>query len=250
MGEFENQVAVVTGGGSGIGLSVAKQLDAEGAKLALFGRKQNKLDEATASLKRAIGIKGSVTKTRDLERFYREVEKRLGKIDILVANAGIAEQRKLQEVDEEFFDEIVDTDYKGLYFTIQKSLPFLNEGASVILIASVAGHLAWPGHGVYSSAKAAVCYLARSFAGELIERKIRVNAISQGAVDTPIFDSLRATSPEIIDQIAEKIPVKRFAKPEEIAHAVCFLASKKSAYIVGADLVIDGGLSAITPPIF
>jgi NAD(P)-dependent dehydrogenase (short-subunit alcohol dehydrogenase family) len=243
--EFENKVAVITGGSSGIGLKIAEKLDKEGAKVAILGRNQEKLDNAAASVKNVLPFKGDVSKIADLDRFYKKVQSTFGRIDILVACAGIAEQRTLQEVDEKFFDQIVNINYKGLFFTVQRSLPFLKSESSVILISSAAAHVGWPGHSVYSSTKAAVSHLARCFQADLMEKKIRVNSISPGFVDTPIFDDLKFASPEIMDSIYKIIPAKRFATSEEIADAALFLASFRSAYMMGHDLVIDGGLSEV-----
>ncbi len=242
--ELANKVAVVTGGSSGIGLAAAKRLSEEGAKVALFGRDKNKLQRAVSGLKSSMAIQGDVGRVKDLERLYQEVSKKWGKIDIVVANAGIAERKKLEDVSEEFFDEIVRINYKGVFFTIQKALPFLKEGASVILISSAAAHIGIAGHSVYSSTKAAVSYLASSFAAELVDRGIRVNAISPGLVDTPIFDRVRTSAPEQMEKFASFVPLKRFATAEEIAEGIFFLASPRSSYIVGSDLLIDGGLKS------
>ncbi|HXW60252.1 MAG TPA: SDR family oxidoreductase, partial [Myxococcota bacterium] len=206
-----------------------------------------KLRDAAKTLKNGFPYQGDVSKTGDLDRFYKEVAQKFGKIDVLVANAGIAEPRPIYEVDEKFFNELVDVDFKGVYFTVQRALPYLNKDASVILIASVAGHVGWPGHSVYSSIKAAVSYLARSFAAELIPQGIRVNSISPGFVDTPIFDKAKAIDPDLIENFSTIIPMKRFAKPEEIANAALFLASPQASYIVGVDLVVDGGITATFP---
>ncbi len=247
MGEFTNKVAVVTGGSSGIGLSIASRLNQEGARVVIFARDQKKLKTATDSLKNATSIQGDVSKISDLDRLYQKTKTKLGGIDILIANAGIAEPRHLKEVDEHFFDEIVKTDYKGLYFTVQRALPFLNRGASIILISSMAAHITWPAHSVYSSVKAAVSYLAKSFSSDLIEDGIRVNAISPGFVDTPMYDELKKSSPETFITLANNIPLKKFASVEDIANLALFLASPKSSYIIGSDIVIDGGVSAIFP---
>lgn len=142
---------------------------------------------------------------------------------------------------------MVSINYKGLFFTVQRALPFLNDNASVVLISSAAAHMGWPGHSVYSSTKAAVSYLARSFSAELADKGIRVNAISPGFVDTPMFDEIKSTSPETMRTLNKTIPIHRFATTDEVADAVLFLASPRSAYILGADLVMDGGLSSIFP---
>jgi NAD(P)-dependent dehydrogenase (short-subunit alcohol dehydrogenase family) len=245
MEEFADKVVAITGGSSGIGLSIAQKFDSARAKLGILGRNQQKLTQIGKSFKRSLMCRGDVCKILDLDRFYREIRDKYGKIDILIANAGIAETRPIHEVDEKFFDEMVSINYKGLFFTVQRALPFLNDNASVVLISFAAAHMGWPGHSVYSSTKAAVSYLARSFSAELTDKGIRVNAVSPGFVDTPMFDEIKSTSPETMQTLNKTIPVHRFAKSEEVADAVLFLASPRSAYIVGADLVMDGGLSAI-----
>jgi NAD(P)-dependent dehydrogenase (short-subunit alcohol dehydrogenase family) len=247
MEEFSNKVVVITGGSSGIGLSIAQKFDRAGAKLAILGRNEQKLSQTAKSLKNILTFQGDVCKISDLDRFYTEIQSKFGKIDILIGSAGIAETRPIHEVDEKFFDEMVHINYKGLFFTVQRSLPYLNRNAVIILISSAAAHIGWPGHSVYSSTKAAVSHLARNFCADLIDNGIRVNAISPGFVDTPLFDDLKASSPETMHTLKNIIPAKRFALADEIAEAALFLASPRSSYIVGADLVIDGGLSAIFP---
>ena len=247
MAEFSNKTVVVTGGSSGIGLSIAQKFSHHGAKLAILGRDRQKLHAAAETLQDVLPFEGNVSKVADLDKFYKEIQQKFGKIDVLVANAGIAEPRSIHEVDESFFDEMVNINYKGVYFTVQRALPLLNKNASVILISSAAAHIGWPGHSVYSSTKAAVSYLAKSFSGDLISQGIRVNAISPGFVDTPMFDETKATSPEVMQKLNENIPAHRFATVEEIANAVFFLSSSQAAYITGSDLIVDGGLSAIFP---
>jgi NAD(P)-dependent dehydrogenase (short-subunit alcohol dehydrogenase family) len=247
MGEFRNNVVAITGGSSGIGFSIAEKFSQEGAKVSIFGRNQKRLEQAASSLKDVLPIQGDVCKISDLDRFFQDTQLKFGNIDILVASAGIAEPRHLKEVDEKFFDEMVNINYKGLYFSVQRSLPFLNQDASVILISSAAAHIGWPAHSVYSSTKAAVSHLARTFSADLIGKGIRVNAVSPGFVDTPMFDEMKSTSPETMQTLATNIPTGRFATAREITNAVLFLASSQSSYVVGADLVVDGGLSAIFP---
>lgn len=247
MTEFSNKIVVVTGGSSGIGLSIAQKFSHHGAKMAILGRDRKKLHAAAEILQDVLPFEGDVSKVADLDKFYKEIQQKFGKIDVLVANAGIAEPRSIHEVDERFFDEMVNINYKGAYFTVQRALPLLNKNASIVLISSAAAHIGWPGHSVYSSTKAAVSYLAKSFAGDLISQGIRVNAISPGFVDTPMFDETKAASPEVINKLNENIPAHRFATTEEIANAVLFLSSPEAAYITGSDLIVDGGLSAIFP---
>ncbi len=244
MENLNDKVAVITGGGSGIGKAVAKKLNEKGVKIVLFGRDTKKLEQTKSELDRAHCIAGDVTKIKDLDTLFEETKKVFGNVDILVANAGVGQTRHVSEVDEAFFDWIVSINYKGLFFTVQRSLPFLNEGASVILVSSAATRIGWPAHSVYSSTKAAVSYLARSLSGDLIGRGIRVNAISPGFTATPMLKEMPSDRAESINSC---IPIGRFANPEEIANAACFLASPQSSYIVGADLLVDGGLSSSFP---
>lgn len=241
MQSFKDKVVVVTGGNSGIGKEIAKSFHQEGAKLALFGRDPKKLGTVAEEFKeRVTTIQGDVCQLLDIDKLYQQVNKTYGKIDVLVVNAGIAGNMKLEEVDEQFYDSIMNTNLKGAYFTVQKAVPFLNNNSSIILISSMACHGGWPGLSVYSAAKAGVSVLAQSFSADLIDRGIRVNAISPGFTDTPIFEDR-----SIIPKAASLVPLKRFAKPQEIADAALFLA--KSNYITGTDFLIDGGITTIRP---
>lgn len=247
MGDFTDKVVVITGGNSGIGEAIARKFNDEGAKIVIFGRDKHKLDSLCKQFQSAISVSGDVRKVADIEKIFLETEKAFGKVDILIACAGIATRKIVDEVDEKLFDEMVDTNYKGVFFTIQRSIPSLKTGSSIVLISSSACHKGWRNHSVYSSTKAAVSMLARNFAADLIERGVRVNAISPGFTDTPIFDSTKSNAPHQITEYLKSIPVKRFAEPSEIADAVLFLASPKASYIVGVDLVVDGGASSIHP---
>jgi NAD(P)-dependent dehydrogenase (short-subunit alcohol dehydrogenase family) len=248
MSEFLNKVVVVTGGSSGIGEAIVSLFDELGAKVVIFDRcEPSKLKAQCEQLKQAIFVQGDIRKLSDIERLYNETDKKFGNVDVLIANAGIGGKRIVDEVNEEFFDDIVDTNFKGVYFTIQRAIPNLKKGSSVILISSAARHVGLRNDSVYSSAKSAVSTLARNFAADLIKRGIRVNSISPGYTDTPIFDMIKKHYPQKIQEFTTAIPVGRFAAPSEIAEAVVFLASAKSSYIVGADLVIDGGASSIYP---
>lgn len=248
MNEFFDKVVVITGGNSGIGEAIANKFNEHEAKIVIFDcADQKKLAAQCQKLKKAIFVQGDVRNISDIEKLYKETEKAFGaKIDVLIASAGIAGRRIVDEVDEEFFDHIVDTNFKGVYFTIQRAVPYLKNGSSVILISSVARLAGFQNDSVYSSTKAAISTLARNFAADLIKREIRVNAISPGYTDTPIFDKVKIHSPQIIKEFEESIPVGRFACPSEIANAALFLASTKSSYIVGSDLIIDGGASSIS----
>lgn len=246
MGDFNGKVVVVTGGNSGIGEAVARGFDKSGAKVVLFGRNADRLERVRSHLKEAISVQGDVKNIADLDRLYEVAVKAFGGVDVLVANAGIAGGKHVGDVDESFFDNMVDTNFKGIYFTVQKAVPHLNDNASVVLISSAAAHSVFPKQSVYASTKAAVSMLARSFSADLIGRGIRVNAVSPGFTDTPIFDDSKATNPDKLEAYTQRVPVKRFASPSEIADAVLYLSSPKAAYVVGVDLVIDGGVSRLS----
>lgn len=239
MSFFDNKVVVVTGGNSGIGQAIAEAFDAEGANIAIFGRNKDRLEQVQTSLKKAIAIAGDVSKIADLDRLFKATHDQFGKIDVLVANAGIASRRAVQDVDEAYFDELVNINFKGVYFTVQRALPFLNNNASVVLISSMACHGGWPSHSVYSATKAAVSMLAKNFSADLLYKGIRVNAISPGFTATSMYEQ------SFITGYKKRIPTGEFATPEEIAKAVLFLSSPAAVSIVGIDLVMDGGFTAL-----
>jgi NAD(P)-dependent dehydrogenase (short-subunit alcohol dehydrogenase family) len=249
MKRFEGKVAVVTGGNSGIGLATAKRLQEEGAKVAIAGRSRKTLDDAVRSLGNGVvAVQGDVAKLTDVDKLYAEVSKKLGKIDVLFVNAGVAKFAPLAETSESLYDEQFDINIKGAYFTIQKALPFLNDGASIILNTSVVDSKGFEGASAYSATKAALRSLARTAAAELVGRGIRVNAVAPGPIVTPILE--RAGLPkEAIDQFEKetvaKVPMKRFGQPEEVAGAVAFLASQDASYITGVEINVDGGLGQI-----
>lgn len=238
MTEFANKVVVITGGSSGIGEAIAKQFNHAGAKVVIFGRDLDKLNAVKNLFNEAIAVKGDVSNLSDLDHLFQETHKAFGKIDVLIANAGVASRRSVADVDEAFFDEIVDINFKGVYFTVQRSIEYLNVGAAVVLMSTAGCHFGWPSHSVYCAAKAAVSMLARNFSADLIGRNIRVNAISPGYVKTPIWGQVDTT------QFNGDVPMNRFATTAEIADAALFLCSSKAAYIVGIDLVVDGGLTS------
>jgi NAD(P)-dependent dehydrogenase (short-subunit alcohol dehydrogenase family) len=249
MKRLEGKVAVITGGNSGIGLASAQRLKEEGARVAITGRSQKTLDEAVKLLGNDIlAIKSDVSKTGEIEKVYQAVSKKFGKIDILFANAGVAKFLPLTAVTEEHYDEQFDINSKGAYFTIQKALPYLNDGASIILNTSVVSHQGLPVGSVYAATKAAMRSLTRSFASALVERNIRVNAVAPGPIETPIFGRT-GLSKEDLDGFAasvlSKVPMKRFGKSEEVAAAVAFLASSDASYITGVELNVDGGMGQI-----
>jgi NAD(P)-dependent dehydrogenase (short-subunit alcohol dehydrogenase family) len=245
MKRLEGKVALITGGNSGIGLATAKRLKEEGAKVAITGRSQKTLDEAVKSLGSDIlAIQSDVSKISEIDKVFAEVTKKFGKIDILFANAGVAKFLPVEAVTEEHYDEQFDINVKGAYFTIQKSLPHLNDGASIILNTSVVSHEGVALGSVYASTKAAMRSLTRSFAAAFVDRKIRVNAVAPGPIETPIFGRT-GLSKEAIDGFAEylinSVPMKRFGQPEEIASVVAFLASSDASYITGVEINADGG---------
>jgi NAD(P)-dependent dehydrogenase (short-subunit alcohol dehydrogenase family) len=245
-GKLTGKIAVVTGGSSGIGLGIAKRFAAEGAKVAITGRNQSKIDEALRQIgPDAIGIESDVSNLRDLTRLYETVGQQLGKIDVLVVNAGVYVLGPLSAFTEAQFDQVSDINFKGAFFSVQKALPVLRDGASIILLSSTVNQKGVPNHAAYSATKAAVRSLARSFSAELLDRHIRVNTLSPGPVDTPVFDTV-ASSAEgakaMLEAMGNFTPLKRVGQAEEMAAAALYLASDDSAYMLGSELLLDGGL--------
>ncbi|WP_297927406.1 SDR family oxidoreductase [Metallibacterium sp.] len=247
MDRFSGKTAVVTGGNSGIGLAIANRLRQEGAEVVISGRNRVSLDAAARELG-VRAIEADVSRMDDLDRFYATLADTVGKIDLLYANAGIFEAKPLAEVTEAFFDRQFDINVKGLFFTVQKALPHLRDGAVVVLTSSMIYDAGWPGCSVYAAGKAAVRSMARSFSADLLARRIRVNALSPGVTATPILDwpgmseSERAAG---LEALRARIPVGRLASPDEIAEAALFLGSAASAYMVGGELRLDGGMTAL-----
>ncbi len=247
MGKLDGKVAVITGGSSGIGYATARAFRDEGAQVVITARSADALAAAEREL--GAGVVAVVADTRkDADRagLFREVGERFGRVDVLFANAGIGRFSALGETSEAFFDEIVDTNFKGLFFTLQAALPLLSDGASVILNGSVNAHVGFANASVYSASKAAVHSLARTLSAELAPRGIRVNTLNIGPVETPLYGKLGLPA-EVVQGFAQmvgaRLPIKRFGQPEEIARAAVFLASTDSTFVVGSELTTDGGLS-------
>ncbi len=249
MGKLEGKIALVTGGNSGIGLATAKQFVAEGAYVYITGRRQVELDAAVEAIgKNVTAVQSDVSNLADLDRLFATIKQEQGHLDIIFANAGIGQIAPLGAITEEHFDKTFNINVKGLLFTVQKALPLLPEGASIILNASITSIKGTPAFSVYSATKAAVRSFARNWILDLRERKIRVNAISPGVVPTPGYDHLGLNDQqlqEFIDSQASTIPLGRVGKPDEIAKAVVFLASDDSSFVNGIELFVDGGMAQI-----
>jgi NAD(P)-dependent dehydrogenase (short-subunit alcohol dehydrogenase family) len=247
MKRLEGKVAVVTGGNSGIGLATAKRLHEEGARVLITGRDRRTLDAAVSAIGAGtVALQSDVSKLEDIERLFAVVGSKLGKIDVLFANAGVARFAPYSASQETFFDEQFAINVKGVYFTLQKAIPHLNDGASIILNTSVAGSKGNEEMGIYSATKAAVRSFARTAAAELRSRNIRVNAVAPGPIATPIFGRMGLSQEQIAGfqaGITARVPLGRVGRPEEIASAVAFLASADASYITGVELNVDGGMA-------
>jgi NAD(P)-dependent dehydrogenase (short-subunit alcohol dehydrogenase family) len=249
MGKLDGKVALVTGGNSGIGLATAKRFVSEGAYVFITGRRAEELAAAVKEIgKNVTGVQGDVSNLAHLDRLFAQIKREKGKLDIVFANAGVAKYARLGSISEELFDSIFNTNVKGLLFTVQKALPLLPDGASIILNASIVGSKGLPTNSVYSATKAAVRSFARTWTTDLKDRRIRVNAVSPGATDTPGARDLLASS-EVGEQrkkmIATVTPLGRFGTPDEIAKAVVFLACDDSSYVTGIELFVDGGFAQV-----
>ncbi|GIH66097.1 SDR family oxidoreductase [Microbispora siamensis] len=249
MGLLEGKTALVTGGGTGIGLASAVRLAAEGAHVFITGRRKTELDAAVEVIgSAATAVIGDISNLADLDRIYETIRSRGRGLDVLFANASVAEFRTLEQVSEEHFDTLFGINVRGMLFTVQKALPLLNDGASVILNGSTSVDAGAEAFGVYAATKAAARSFARTWANELKGRGIRVNTITPGPTDTPGLSGLVA-DPEQAEgfkrQLAAQVPLGRLGRPEEIAAAVAFLASEQSSFITGSSLYVDGGLNQI-----
>ena len=242
MGKLEGKVAVITGGSSGLALESAKRFVEEGAYVFITGRRQEALDEAVKLIGRNVtGVRGDAANLDDLDRLFETVKREKGKIDILFASAGKGEAAKLGEITEEHSMQDFDLIVRGTLFTAQKALPLFNDGGSIIMTGSVASVKGFPGFGVYAASKAALRSFARTWLNELKGRKIRVNVLSPGQVDTPDSQRLDKATRKMFESL---IPRGKMGRPEEIAAAALFLASDESSYVNGVDLAVDGGFSA------
>ena len=248
MSLLKGKIAVVTGGSSGIGLATARRFVEQGAYVFIAGRRQAELDKAVAEIgENVTGVKTDISKLDDLARLYEVVAKK-GKIDVLFAGAAAVEKKMTAEVTPEHFDKIFDINARGTYFTVQRALPYLKDGASIILVAAAGKNKGLPGRSAYSATKAAIRSYARTWTSELKDRNIRTNVLSPGAVDTPMFDDQYPSgegAADAIRQITAMTPLGRLAYPDEIACAALFLASELSSYVAGIDLAVDGGLTAV-----
>jgi NAD(P)-dependent dehydrogenase (short-subunit alcohol dehydrogenase family) len=242
LGKLQGKVAVITGGTAGIGLAAAKLFVREGAYVFITGRRQKELDEAVKAIgSNVAGVQGDVARLADLDRLY-EIVKAKGRIDIVLANAGLAEFSPLEKITEEHFDKLFNLNVKGALFTVQKALPLLNDGASIILTGSVASVKGTPAFGVYGATKAAIRNFVRAWTVELKDRRIRSNVLSPGPTDTV---QVTRQPEDLIARIVSTIPMGRMGEPDEIAKAALFLASNDSSFVTGIELFVDGGRAQI-----
>jgi len=247
--KLEGKIALITGGNSGIGLATAKRFVNEGAYVFITGRRGSELAAAVKEIGRNItGVQGDVSDLGDLDRLFAQIKREKGKLDVVFANAGVAKYAPFGKITEELYDSIFNINVKGLFFTVQKALPLLPDGASIILNASVVGSKGLAANSVYSATKAAVRSFARTWTTDLKDRRIRVNAVSPGPIETPGLNNLVASSEagrQRMAAISTTVPLGRLGRPDEIAKAVLFLASDDSSYITGTELFVDGGFAQV-----
>lgn len=240
--KLEGKIALVTGGNSGIGLAVARRFAQEGAHVFITGRREAQLAEAVSLIGgRVEAISGDLTSTDDLAGLFETIHARAGRLDIVVYSSGVSEPASLEQTTEEHVDRAFGLNVRAMVFTVQHAIRHMREGGAIVLIGSIAGNIANPGYGTYSASKAAVRSYARTWNTELAPRGIRVNVLSPGPTDTPMFDQ---ASDEVRQSLSARIPARRLGHPDEVAAAALFLASDESAYVGGTELVIDGGMSA------
>jgi NAD(P)-dependent dehydrogenase (short-subunit alcohol dehydrogenase family) len=249
MGKLDGKIALVTGGNSGIGLATAKRFVAEGAYVFITGRRDSELSAAVKDIgKNVTGVQGDVSTLADLDRLFVQIKQEKGRLDVLFANAGIAKYAPIGEITEQIYDSIFDVNVKGVLFTVQKALPLLTDGASIILNASIVASKGFSANSVYAATKAAVRSFARTWTTDLKNRRIRVNAISPGSTETPGFNELvgsSETGQQRLKMLPAIVPMGRLGKPDEIAKAVLFLASDDSSYVTGVELFVDGGMAQV-----
>lgn len=242
---LQGKTALITGGSSGIGLASARMLRDNGARIAIMGSSQEKLDRAVEELGGGVlALRGDVTSQSDLLRIREALERSFGALDILFANAGVALGTPIETTDEATYDKVMDVNVKGVFFTVQALLPLMREGGSIVLNTSWLNQIGAPGRAVLSASKAAVRSFARTLSAELLDRKIRVNAVSPGSIETPIHRGKNQTDEQYrayVERVGAQVPLGRMGRPEEIAAAVLFLASDASSYMLGAEIVVDGG---------
>jgi NAD(P)-dependent dehydrogenase (short-subunit alcohol dehydrogenase family) len=248
--KLADKIALVTGGSSGLGLATARRFVAEGAYVFITGRRQPELDAAVQEIgsEHAAGIQGDVSKLDDLDRIYATIQQQKGRLDVLFANAGGGSLAPLGQITEEHFDKTFDTNVRGLLFTVQKALPLMGPGSSIVLNASITSVKGTPAFSVYSATKAAVRSFARNWTLDLKDRGIRVNAVSPGVVPTPGYDHLGLSKEQVqgfVDIQVQTIPLGRVGTPDEIGKAVVFLASDDSSFVNGIELFVDGGMAQI-----
>ena len=246
---FKGKVAVVTGGNSGIGLGVAKAYAQEGAQVAITGRNKNTLEAAAKEIgDGTLAIQSDAGNLAEIEAAMKKINERFGRIDALFVNAGVGQFVPFEQITEKLFDETVDINMKGVFFTVQKAIPLMSKGSAIVLNASINAHLGMPGTTVYGATKAAVVNMAKTLSADLLEKGIRVNVISPGPITSALLTRDGITQEklqETKDWIQSKVPIKRFGTPEEIAAAVLYLTSPESAFVVGTELIIDGGMSTL-----
>ena len=247
--KLAGKVAVITGGNSGIGFATAKLFQQEGAKVIITGKRRDAVEKAVQEIGGdAKGYTSNSSDLKDIASLYESIKNEYGKIDVLFVNAGIATFSPIEAVTEESYDSMMNTNLKGLYFNVQKALPLLSSGSSVIFNTSAADQKGFPNTSVYSATKAGVRSLARTLSAELLEKGIRVNSIAPGPIDTPVFEKLglpEEAIPEVKKQFIASVPMKRIGSSEEVAKGVLFLASDDSSYVVGIDLSVDGGMAKL-----